>query len=207
MLAWALLGAAALGVGGCVATIREERLAGVPRPAIDAVSEGTAEAVAGAPVVTGTAAGSGADTGATQVEPCRRGRVTVPMVRDVEIVRSFADDAQERNMALAFLLGAGLGLLAYGANQAVCPPGAGGCSLGAVTTAEDAIVGLAAIPLGFIVFNALRVQDGRAVERVEARAGENENEGENESAGESEGDGSTCPTRAMAEPPGMSRSR
>jgi hypothetical protein len=87
------------------------------------------------------------------------------MVRDAYVTRSFANDAQERNAALLMLLVAGVGFLAYGANQAACP--AGGCAeISAATTVEYGLVAAAAIPIGFLAYNAWRVRDGRTVERV-----------------------------------------
>jgi hypothetical protein len=157
---------AALGLGGCVASVREERLVGPARATIDSRCEVTTERRAGGSTVAATVAGGSVDVVVREVVQCRDVRVTAPVVRDVEIVRSFADDAQERNVALAFLLGAGVGLLAYAANQAACPPRAGGCSVGAATAGELALAGAASIPLGFAVYNAARVQNGRAVEQA-----------------------------------------
>ena len=81
---------------------------------------------------------------------CREVRTTRDRVRDVQVFRSFADDAQERNVAAAFLLGAAVGLIAYAANQAPCAPTTSGCSVGAASAAEYTLVGLAAVPLGLI---------------------------------------------------------
>jgi hypothetical protein len=93
------------------------------------------------------------------------------MIREVDIRRSFADGAQDRNAALAMLLGGGIGLIAYGQDKVQCPAQGGGCS--DPTNAGYALLALAAIPLGFLAYNALAVQDTRFIERVapEERAG------------------------------------
>jgi hypothetical protein len=160
------VGLAAFSLGGCVASVREERLVGPPRATIESRSEVTTETRAGGSTVAATVTGGRVDVAVRAVALCREVRVTAPMVRDVEIVRAFADDAQERNVVMAFLIGAGVGVLAYAANQAACPPSASGCSVGAATAGEYALAGLASIPLGFAAYNAARVQDGRAVERA-----------------------------------------
>jgi len=98
---------------------------------------------------------------------CRSVRVTAPMVREVEISRSFLDPrAQENGLAVAFLLAAGYGLLSYAAaQQSACPAG-GGCRGWA--TAGYATLGVAAIPIGFLAYNAARVQGSRKIERTES---------------------------------------
>lgn len=143
----------AVALGGCVAQIEETRLYGAARPTPDARTEVNLE--------------RRVDAGAVQ---CRDVVATAPMVREVVIRRSFADQAQERNGALALLLGAGMGVLVYSEGQEHCSQG-GAC--GAPGTAATVLLGLAAIPLGFLVYNAGAVRDSRALERVapEARAG------------------------------------
>lgn len=147
------LGLLAIALGGCVAQIDETRLYGPPRPRPDARSEVRAER----------------RVEAGNVE-CREVVATAPMVRDVVVRRSFADQAQERNGALAMLLGAGMGVLAYSEGQVHCSQG-GAC--GAPLAVSDVLLVLAAIPVGFLVYNAGAVRDGRTVERVapEERAG------------------------------------
>jgi len=147
---WTTVALAALPgiLGGCVASIREERLNGGARPEMGARAE----------VVTQRQEGS---DGAVE---CRDVTVTAPMVREVDIRRSFADGAQDRNAALAMLLGGGIGLLAYGQDQVQCPEKGGRCS--DATDAAYALLGLAAIPLALLAYNAIAVQDRRIVERV-----------------------------------------
>jgi len=148
-----LIGAVCLAGSGCVAEIREERLFGPPRSLAESRSETIEE----------RRIEEGAHGGST----CREVTVTYPMVRDVTIRRYFADDAQARNVALATLLGAGIAFLAYGANQSACSAKMGACpDFAAVTTAEAALLALAAVPIGFIGYNAVRVQDVRTTEYV-----------------------------------------
>jgi hypothetical protein len=94
---------------------------------------------------------------------CRDVTVTAPMVRDVVLRRSFADDGQERNAALAMLLGAGMGALVFGAGQVQCSQG-GACS--APTVAAVVVAGVALLPLAFIARNAAAVRDREVVEPV-----------------------------------------
>ena len=149
-----------MGPAGCIASIKEQRVYGPMRPAFDAGFDVVSERV---PAARPSDASAGvAEAPAFQ---CRDINVISPMVRDVEITRSFANGAQERNAAVLMLLFAGVGFLAYGANQAACP--AGGCSeIPAATTVEYGLVAAAAIPLGFLAYNAWRVRDSRTVERV-----------------------------------------
>jgi len=86
------------------------------------------------------------------------------MVRDVELRRSFADDTQERDGAMAMLLGAGVGALVFAqSQQGSCSGGA--CSAPAVSA--GVVLAVAAIPLAFLFYNAAAVQDRRIVEPVE----------------------------------------
>jgi hypothetical protein len=147
-LALGALVALPIALGGCVASIREVRLYGAARPAMGARSEQGTERQAG---IDGAA-------------ECRDLIVTAPMVRDVEIRRSFADDAQERNAVLAELLLGGIGLVTYSQDQVPCPQSGDACS--DLTKAADSLIGLAAIPLAFIAYNAVAVQDSQLVEQV-----------------------------------------
>jgi hypothetical protein len=151
MAAWfvGILAALPIALGGCVAQIREARLYGAPRAAPDARSVGTTER----------------RTGSDGAVECRDVTVTGPMIREVEIRRSLADGAQDRNAAFAMLLGGGIGLIAYGQDTVQCPGQGGGCS--DPTNAGYALLGLAAIPLGFLVYNALAVRDSRTIEATE----------------------------------------
>jgi hypothetical protein len=151
--------AAALFATGCVATIHEERVIGPDRPATPAHQEVSRETRPAAQTLVAKVEGDAIDIRVESHAECREVRTTGERVRDVQVIRSFADDAQERNVAAAFLLGAAVGLLAYAANQAPCAPTQGGCSVGAATAAEYTLVGLTGVPLGFIGYNALRVRD------------------------------------------------
>jgi hypothetical protein len=147
---WAMgaLGALPIVLGGCVAQIRETPLYGPSRTTPDTRWEVTTQRQAGV-------------GGAIE---CRDVTVASPMVRDVEVRRSFADGAQEVNGAVAMLIGTALGFLQYGQSQVQCPGTGPGCP--ALTPGSFALLGLAAIPVTFLAYNALRVQDSRTVERV-----------------------------------------
>jgi hypothetical protein len=101
---------------------------------------------------------------------CRAVVATAPMERDVVIRRSFVDSTQDRNGALAMLLGAGAGILVFSKSQVACS-GSGAC--GAPGAAASVLLGVAVIPLGFLAYNALAVRDREVVESVppEARPG------------------------------------
>jgi hypothetical protein len=144
-----------LALAGCVATIKEARLEGAARPSLDARTETIAQRQPGL-------------DGAAE---CRSVMLTAPMVREVVIRRSFADGAQERNGTMAMLLGGGIGLLAYGQDKVVCPEHGGGCS--DATNAAYVLLGVAAIPIALLAYNAIVVQDRRILEPVppEARPG------------------------------------
>jgi hypothetical protein len=135
-----------LALEGCVAHIRQDPIYGTTHATVETRSEVLSE----------------------RIDPpegpalCRDVNVTSPLVKDVLVRRSFADDAQTNNLAFVTLIAAGIGLLAYGANQTACP--GGHCpDLATVDTAEYALLGAAAVPLGFLVYNAFRVRDGRSV--------------------------------------------
>jgi hypothetical protein len=137
---------------GCIAEIHEERLFGAPHTLAVSRSETIEERQV---------------DDATPGGVCREVTLTYPMVRDVTVRRFFADDAQTRNVALATLLGAGIAFLAYGANQSACSKQTGVCpDFALVTTAEASLLALAAVPITFIGYNAIRVQDAQRFEYV-----------------------------------------
>ena len=147
-----LAGVVCLAGSGCVAEIHEERLFGAPHTL--AVSR--SETIEDRPIDNATPGGA-----------CREVTLTYPMVRDVTVRRSFADDAQTRNVALATLLGAGIAFMAYGADQSACSKQTGVCpDFALVTTAEASLLALAAIPIALIGYNAIRVQDAQTFEYV-----------------------------------------
>jgi hypothetical protein len=144
-----LLGALGLGASGCVAEIHEERLFGGPHT----ITASRTETIEERP--NDEAIGGG----------CREVALTYPMVRDVTVRRYFADDAQTRNVAAATLLGAGIAFLAYGTNQSACSAKTGACpDFAVVNTTEAILAALAAIPVAFIAYNAIRVQDTQTFE-------------------------------------------
>lgn len=146
-----LLGGLGLGVSGCVAQIHEERLFGGPHTITASRTETIEER---------------ADNDALGAA-CREVTLTYPMVRDVTVRRYFADDAQTRNVAAATLLGAGIAFLAYGTNQSACSASTGACpDFAVVKTTEAILAALAAIPITFIAYNAIRVQDTQTFEYV-----------------------------------------
>ena len=155
-----LLCAASVVLVGCVASIEQERIEGATRPA----PNGQSIVVAQRRSV--SAQDSGARDPAEDGAPaegveCREVRVTAPMVRDVDVRRSFADSGQEKNLAMTALVLGGIGLMAYGANAMHCPQ----CfDVAPVQTAEYAMLGLAAIPIAFLAYNAVRVQDRHTTE-------------------------------------------
>jgi hypothetical protein len=139
-------------LAGCVAEIKEDRVYGPPRPAVGfSVQQ---------------------DRSAESSE-CRSIAMT-PMARDVEVRRSFADTSafgpQATNTALAFLLGAAAGFIGYDLSSLACSQnndtGCSGQTAAGAASAETLALALAAIPVAFLVYNAVRVQDRRAVERV-----------------------------------------
>jgi hypothetical protein len=143
-----VLGTLAVAVGGCVAQIHEDRFYGEPRPAPDARPETVVER-------------RPSNNGALE---CREVTVSAAELREVDIRRTFADQAQGTNFALVTLLGTGIGLVAYGQDKVQCPEHGGQCS--APTYAGLALLGLAAVPLGLIAYNALAARDRRVIERV-----------------------------------------
>ncbi len=149
-----------MALAGCIASIKQERIEGPARP----VPNGQSIVVAQRRSVPApdSAAGDQATDGApAEVAECREVRVTAPMVREVEVRRSFADNGQEKNLAMTALVIAGIALTAYGANTMQCPQ----CfEVGPVETAQYAMLGLAAIPIAFLAYNALRVQDRHTTE-------------------------------------------
>jgi hypothetical protein len=149
---------------GCVASIREERVVGPDRSTPQSRQDVVRETRGAATTLVAKVDEDAIDVRVETHTECRDVRTTRDRVRDVDVVRSFADDAQERNVATTFLLEAAVGLVAYAANQATCPPSHGGCSLGATTAGEYALAGLSAVPLGFALYNWGRVYNDRVVE-------------------------------------------
>jgi hypothetical protein len=133
--------ACATALAAC-APITETRLEGPARPEPSARAEVTTESRAGA-------------DGAAE---CRAVTRTAPMVRDVVVRRSFADQTQERDAAVSMLLGAGSGALVFAQSQQ------GSCSGGACaapSVSAVVVAAIAAVPLAFLAYNAVRVQDSR----------------------------------------------
>ncbi len=155
-----LLGAASVALVGCIASIKEQRIEGPARPAPnDQVIVVAQRRSVSAP--DSAAPDQGADRAPAEVAECREVQVTAPMVRDIDVRRSFAGHGQETNGAMTALVIAGIGFVAYGANVEHCPQ----CfDVAPVETAEYAMLGLAAIPVAFLVYNALRVQDRHTTE-------------------------------------------
>jgi hypothetical protein len=157
-----LLGVASLALGGCVASIKQERVEGPARLAPDGQSI-VVEQRRTTPAPDSAAPDPGAEPAPAEVAECREVRVTTAMVRDVDVRRSFADNGQEKNIAMTALVIGGIAFTAYGANAMQCPQ----CfDVGPVKAAEYAMLGLAAIPIAFLAYNALRVQDRHVIESV-----------------------------------------
>jgi hypothetical protein len=136
---------ASIAVGGCVAPVQETRAYGVSRPAPGAELVVTRERA----WPTGTG--------------CRTVVTTSPAVREVDVRRSFIDPRrQQANMALAVLAGIGSTFVAFDAAKVACQTDGGPCTA-SLTSASwpiaAATAALAAVPLGFLFYNAARVQD------------------------------------------------
>lgn len=137
--------AASMVLGGCVAQVQETRAYGVSRPAPGAQVVSTRERA----WPTGTG--------------CRTVYTTTPAVHEVDVRRSFVDPRrQQANMALAVLAGIGSTFVAFDAAKLACQTDGGPCT-GTLTSATwpiaAATAALAAVPLGFLFYNAARVQD------------------------------------------------
>ena len=140
-LAAGVLVAGTTALAGC-ATIHETHLEGPARPDPSAHAEVTTESRVGT-------------DGATE---CREVTRTGPMVRDVVVRRSFADETQEHDAAVAMLLGAGSGALVFAQSQQ------GSCSGGACaapSVSAVVVAAIAAVPVAFLAYNAVHVQDSR----------------------------------------------
>jgi hypothetical protein len=158
-------GIAGLLCAGCVAQIREERIFGPPRTIVGSTTQTVEERHDDGLPGLRQRSGEAGDVPSGSV--CREVAVTSPLVRDVTIRRYFADDAQTRNLAMAALLGTGIALMEYGTNQAACSEKTGIChDFATVTTAEIVLLALAAIPIGFLGYNAVRVQDSVTTDYV-----------------------------------------
>ena len=155
-----LLGAASLTLAGCIAAITQERIDGPARPDVDARLVDVTERRL-VPERRSAGDGHDADAAPAEVVECREVQVTGPMVRDVDVRRLFADDAQVKNAALTMLIGTGIAFLAYGASVVHCPQ----CfNVGPLETGQYAMLGIAALPVAFFTYNAVRVQDRRETE-------------------------------------------
>lgn len=143
---------------GCVAHLHEERLYGASRPRDDGAPDVIPERKAGPVQLAAVIHGSQLDVSVAATTDCREVDVT-SRVQDVSVRRSFADSSQEINGALALLAAASVGALQYGAEQIDCPSGSACWS--AMISSEYAVLAAAAVPVGFLVYNAFRVRDGR----------------------------------------------
>ena len=165
-----VVAAASLALAGCIAQIDEERIFGPPRPSLGGppiVVEEQRPAPAGSPDGT-----SGPEVALPTAE-CRE--VTIESrVQDVTVRRSFADRSpfgpQATNVGLATLLGAGAAFVGFDLGTLACfqnnDKGCSGQTGPSEALAEKVLVGLAVIPLGFAVYNAIRVQDRSLVRRM-----------------------------------------
>jgi hypothetical protein len=136
---------ASMALGGCVAPVQETRAYGVSRPAPGAEVVATRERER--PPGTG----------------CRTVVTTSPAMHEVDVRRSFVDSRrQQANMALAVLAGIGSTFIAFDASKLACQTDGGTCT-GLLTSATwpiaAATAALAAVPLGFLFYNAARAQD------------------------------------------------
>jgi hypothetical protein len=150
------LALAAHAAGGCVAPLQEERLYGAPRPRDDGAPDVVPERKTGLVELDAAMHGAELEVSVAATTECREVDVT-SRVQDVSVRRSFADSSQEVNGALALLAAAGVGALQYGAEQIDCPSGSACWS--AMITSEYAVLAAAAVPVGFLIYNAFRVRD------------------------------------------------
>jgi hypothetical protein len=158
LVRFTLIALAAAATGGCVAPLQEERLYGAPRPRDDGAPDVVAERRTGPVQLDAAMHGAELEVSVVATTECREVDVT-SRVQDVSVRRSFADSSQEVNGALALLAAAGVGALQYGAEQIDCPSGSACWS--AMITSEYTMLAAAAVPVGFLIYNALRVRDGR----------------------------------------------
>ena len=158
VLRWVGLALAAHATGGCVAHLQEERFYGPPRPREDGAPDVVPERKPGAVQLDAALRGAELDVSLAATTECREIDVT-SRVQDVSIRRSFADSSQEINGALALLAATAVGALQYGAEQIDCPSGSACWS--AMVTSEYTVLAAAAVPVGFLIYNAFRVRDGR----------------------------------------------
>ena len=149
---------------GCVARLQEQRLYGAARPRDDGAPDVVPERKAGPTQLDAAMHGAELDVSVAATTDCREVDVT-SRVRDVAVRRSFADSSQEINGALALLAAATVAALQYGAEQIDCPSGSACWS--AMITSEYTVLAAAAVPLGFLVYNAFRVRDGREIAAAE----------------------------------------
>lgn len=148
---------APLVLAGCIAGIQEQRIYGPPHPAPADGVRVYAERRDG-------------DKG-----PECRSVTTTPMVREVDLRRSFTNagplGAQATNAGLATLFGAAAVLIGYDLSTLACAQnhntGCSGQTQAGQDHAEALAIGLALVPTVFLVVNALRVQDARYVEAIQ----------------------------------------
>ena len=163
---WRLMmaGLLPLALAGCIARVTEQRGYGAAHPASAAlppVRHERRDAEAG--------------------DECRDVTVT-PMVREVDVRRSFADPgpfgAQVTNVGLAGVLGAGALFVGYDLSTLACAQnnntGCSGQTQSGASHAEAFALALAAIPMAFVIVNAARVQDRRYVEAAPPEVEETE---------------------------------
>ena len=152
------LAIATMAASGCVAQLQEERLYGAPRPRDDGAPDVVPERKTGPVQIDAAMHGAELDVSVAATADCREVDVT-SRVQDVSVRRSFADSSQEINGALALLAASAVAALQYSAEQIDCPGGSACWS--AMITSEYTVLAAAAVPVGFLVYNALRVRDGR----------------------------------------------
>jgi hypothetical protein len=165
----ATVAAVSLALAGCVARIDEQRVLGATQPAAGSRTDVAEERRTGDAETKASVKGAELDVSVERPVECRTVSTMTEAVREVEIRRTFANPrAQEVNAGLAWTLGLGLGIVAFGWNNLACVNGVNGCAdktSSAAPTFEWGLAALAAVPLGFLVYNAVRARDGWSEER------------------------------------------
>ena len=146
---------------------------GAARPAPDAQVRTVQEKRPGPARIETTVQGTTLDVHLTQPSSCRNVTVTSATIREVDVRRSFVDPKpQAWDVATALLLGGAAGFMTYNADgtwacnstSATCLNSVGTASMPIAVTMAVA----SAIPLGFAIYNATRVQNERHLERTGA---------------------------------------
>jgi hypothetical protein len=156
---------------GCIAHVQEQRDFGAARPAPDAEVTTSRETRPAPARIEATAHGASLDVRVVRSTECRSVTHMTSTIREVDVRRSFTDPRpQEWDVAAMLLLGGAAGFLAYDADGPwACNSSASSCSGAVGQGVKPVAFGLgflAAVPLAFVAYNAVRAQDDRYLERT-----------------------------------------